>query len=199
MTIASTQNDQDLLARLQTGDKEAFAELVQQYGGRMLVVARGILRHEEDAADAVQDAFLSAFKALDRFESQSSLSTWLHRIVVNASLMRSRSRSRRRLYSVEELLPTFDSSGHHAEPVCRWSESAFDQLVRDESKRQIRECIEQLPDDYREVLILRDIQQLDTDEVATILKVNSGVVKTRLHRARQALRTLLTPLLSAGK
>jgi RNA polymerase sigma-70 factor (ECF subfamily) len=181
----------DLLTRLQSGDEGAFADFVGQYSGRMLAVARRFLANEEDAADAVQDAFLSAFKALASFEGNSALGTWLHRIVINTCLMKLRSKSRRRTCSIESLLPTFDDTGHHTHPVSPWSEQAFDSLVAAETRAEVRACIDQLPEDYRTVLILRDIDELDTDQTAAILGLNRGAVKTRLHRARQALRSLL--------
>lgn len=106
-----------LLCRLRTGDEDAYTQFVRQYTGRMLSLARGFLHSEDDAADAVQDAFLSAFKSLGRFEGNSSLRTWLHRIAVNTFLMRIRSKSRRKTHSIEKLLPAFDKTCHHAQPV----------------------------------------------------------------------------------
>src|SRR5262245_46119317 len=97
-----------LLCRIRAGDEDACATLVRQNAGRMLAVARRFLRCEEDRADAVQDAFLSAFRALDSFEGQSTLATWLHRILVNVCLMKLRSRSHRYSQALDELLPRFD-------------------------------------------------------------------------------------------
>src|SRR5262249_33581127 len=151
------------------------------------------LRTEEDSADAVQDAFLSAFRSLGGFEGNSALGTWLHRIVVNVCLMRLRARSRGREVRID-LLPTFDESGHHSRPVRPWEDQALARLPRAETRAQIRACIDQLPEPYREVLLLRDIEELDTDQTAQQLRISRGAVKTRLHRARQALRTLLEPL-----
>lgn len=196
MTTSTLMVETDLLSRLRAGDEVAFALFVRQYTGRMLVLARGFLHCEDDAADAVQDAFLSAFKSLARFESNSSLGTWLHRIVVNTCLMKIRSKARRKTYSIEELLPTFDETGHHAQPVAPWSENGYERMASTETKARVRECIDQLPEDYRTVLVLRDIEEFDTDQTAAILGLNPGAVKTRLHRARQALRTLLNPFMS---
>lgn len=183
----------ELLVRLRRGEEQAFAEFVQTNTGRMLCVARRLLRNEHDAADALQDAFISAFKSLPQFSGESSLSTWLHRIVINSCLMKLRSRSRLQDCLLDDLLPHFDQSGHHVEPVCHWSSASFDRLTRDESKACIHACIDQLSEDYRTVLILRDIEEFDTEQTAAMLKVSIGTIKTRLHRARQALRTLLEP------
>ena len=196
MTASILMVETDLLSRLRAGDEDAFASFVRQYTGRMLTLARGFLHSEDDAADAVQDTFLSAFKSLNRFEGNSSLGTWLHRIVVNTCLMKIRSKSRRKTYSMEELLPSFDETGHHAQPVASWSENGYERMANDETKAQVRECINQLPDDYRTVLVMRDIEEFDTDQTAAILGLNPGAVKTRLHRARQALRTLLNPFMN---
>src|SRR6187402_14143 len=102
----------DLLKALRSGQEAAFDTLVRAHSGRMLAVCRRILRNEEEAKDAVQEAFLSAFRGLAKFEGGSLLGTWLHRIAVNASLMRLRSRKRRPEESIEELLPTFKDDGH---------------------------------------------------------------------------------------
>jgi RNA polymerase sigma-70 factor (ECF subfamily) len=187
-------DDVALLERIRAGDERACEALVRQHSGRMLAVARRFLRTEEDCADAVQDAFLSAFRSLEGFEQSSALGTWLHRIVVNACLMRLRSRSRNREVQIDDLLPTFDETGHHSHPVRPWEDDALARLTRAETRAHVRACIDRLPDLYREVLVLRDIEELDTEQTAQQLGINPGAVKTRLHRARQALRTLLEPL-----
>lgn len=186
--------DVALLERIRAGDERACEALVRQHGGRLLAVARRFLRTEEDSADAVQDAFLSAFRSLEGFERNSTLGTWLHRIVVNVCLMRLRARSRSREVRIDDLLPTFDETGHHSHPVRAWGDDALARLARAETRAQVRACIDRLPDPYREVLVLRDIEELDTEQTAQHLGINPGAVKTRLHRARQALRTLLEPL-----
>ena len=196
MTPTTLSVESDMLSRLRAGDQDAYCDFVRQHTGRLLALARGFLRSDDDAADAVQDAFLSAFKALGRFEGDSSLGTWLYRIVVNTCLMRLRSQSRRRAYSIEELLPRFDETGHHAQPVAAWSENGYERMANAETEAQIRECINQLPEDYRTVLVMRDIEEFDTEQTASILGLSPGAVKTRLHRARQALRTLLDPIMS---
>ena len=192
----SCEQDEEarLLAYARSGDQEASAALVRKYGGRMLAVARRFLRCEEDSADAVQDAFLCAFRSLVHFEGNSSLGTWLHRIVVNSCLMKLRAQSRSRQIPIDDLLPTFDETGHHTQPVRRWEDQALLRLSREETRVQVRACIDRLPEAYRTVLLLRDIEELDTEETAKQLGITPGAVKTRLHRARQALRTLLEPV-----
>ena len=146
----------------------------------------------------MQEAFLSAFRALDGFEGTSRLSTWLHRIVVNAALMKLRTRRRKPEEPIEALLPRFLEDGHVVEPFDEWQETSHDALERKETCALVRECIERLPETYRTVLLLRDIDEKDTQETAAVLGVSENAVKIRLHRARQALRTLLDPHLRAG-
>jgi RNA polymerase sigma-70 factor (ECF subfamily) len=183
-----TPTDAELVARLQRGDDDAFETLVRTHSGRLLSVARRFLNNNEDAQDAVQDAFIRAFKAIHTFEARAQLHTWLHRILVNTALMKLRERRRRPTESIEELLPTYSADGHQAVETRDWSDAV---LERKETAGLVRQAIEMLPDQYREVLVLRDIEERDTAEAAEILGTSSNVVKVRLHRARQALRTLL--------
>jgi RNA polymerase sigma-70 factor (ECF subfamily) len=183
----------DLVAALRRDESTAHETFVSRFGGRMLATARRFLPCEQDCYDAVQEAFISAFQAIDKFEGDSKLGTWLHRILVNACLMKLRSRSRRHEVSIYDLLPKFDTSGHHRQSMSRWRQPADDQLQCEETRTLVRRCIDMLPDDFRSVLLLRDIEELNTEETAAMLKITPGAVKTRLHRARQALRTLLEP------
>jgi RNA polymerase sigma-70 factor, ECF subfamily len=195
VTIA---DEATLLARLQSGDGDAFEACVRAYCGRMLVVARRILGNEADAHDAVQDAFLSAFKGVGRFHGLSSLGTWLHRIVVNAALARLRTRQRHPERSIENLLPHFGEGEHQLDPPVPWKAAPDADIQRRETRELVQQCIGQLPDTYRTVLLLRDIEGMGTEETAQALGTSEGVVKTRLHRARQALRTLLDPHFRRG-
>jgi RNA polymerase sigma-70 factor, ECF subfamily len=184
----------ELVERLRAGDAQAFETLVRQFGGQMLAVARRYLKCEADSADAVQEAFVSAYRALGSFEANSSLSTWLHRIVVNACLMKLRAKSRHRIVPLDDLLPRFDGTGHHTAPIKPWTDQAHHRLASAETRAQVRACIDCLPEDYRTILLLRDIEEFDTEQTANMLGISTAAVKTRLHRARQALRTLLEPL-----
>ncbi|HUP62432.1 MAG TPA: sigma-70 family RNA polymerase sigma factor [Thermoanaerobaculia bacterium] len=192
----SYARDAALVAGLRAGDDDAFEALLQTYSARLLRLARRFLASEEDARDALQDAMVSVFRSIGSFESGSRLSTWLHRIVVNACLMKLRTR-RRRLdeveveIDIEEYLPRFHQDGHQVEPSQPWTESAEAMLEREELRELVRASIEKLPDSYRIVLHLRDIEEMSTEETAEILGITPNAVKIRLHRARQALRTLL--------
>ena len=184
-------DERALVDALRAGSEAAFETMVRAYGGRLLAVARRITKNDEDARDVVQSAYLSAFRALNQFESGCQLSTWLHRITVNAALMRLRSSRRKPEESIETLLPSFQEDGHHVEQFSDWAAPADQLLERKQTRALVRVCIQQLPDNYREVLILRDIEELSTLEVAEKLSMTQTAVKVRLHRARQALSTLL--------
>jgi len=154
---AAVVDDQALLTALRAGHEWAFETMVRLYGGRLLAVARRFTRNDEDAKDVLQSAYLSAFLALNDFEGACQLSTWLHRIVVNTALMKLRSRRRKPEESIEVLLPAFQEDGHHVEQFSEWSTPADQLMERKETRATVRACIEQLPENYRVVLKLRDI------------------------------------------
>jgi RNA polymerase sigma-70 factor (ECF subfamily) len=195
MTVAAQRvpdSELSLLERLRRQDQDACEELVRTQTGRLLSVARRMLRNEDDARDAVQDGFMSAFRALPDFNGQCKLSTWLHRIVVNAALMKIRTRTRRPEEAIDDLLPRYLDDGHHAEPTSQWT-SANELIEQRETRERVRAAIDRLPESYRVVLLLRDIEELDTAETAAALGLTPNTVKIRLHRARQALARLLEP------
>jgi RNA polymerase sigma-70 factor, ECF subfamily len=185
--------DAILLAGLRSGNQQAFEEMVRRFGGRLLATARQYLRSEADACDVLQDALLCAFKSIDTFKGDSQLSTWLHRILVNSALMHLRAKRRCAEADggeIDGLLPRFDTAGNW---IDEGSHSAPAQVLFEasETRAMVRRCIDLLPDNYRIVLILRDIEELATEEVASLLDVTPSNVKVRLHRARQALKALL--------
>jgi RNA polymerase sigma-70 factor (ECF subfamily) len=184
-------DEAELIERLRAGDSNAFEQVVREHGGQLLACARRILGCPEESADAVQDGFISAFRAIQSFAASSRIGTWLHRIVVNHCLMRLRRRKNQPTLMIEDVMPAFDETGHHARSVHGWREVARDPLVRDELCTHVRQCVDRLPAPYREVILLRDIEEMSTGDVADLLHTNRSVVKTRLNRARQALRTLL--------
>jgi RNA polymerase sigma-70 factor (ECF subfamily) len=193
-----TWDEPAMLERLRAGDDVAFELLVRRFGGRMLAVARRLLRDDEDARDAVQDAFISALRGFERFEGGAQIATWLHRIVVNTALMRLRTRRRRPEVSIDELLPTFAADGHHMVPA---DQAPFPdaQAERNELQALVRAAVEHLPDGYRAVYLMRDVDELSTEETARALGISANAVKIRLHRARQALVTLIRQQYAAGR
>ena len=199
MELAVADHGAELLEGLRRGDGQAFSVLVRQQAGRMLATARRLLRSEDEAEDAVQEAFVSAARAIDGFAGDSKVSTWLHRIVINTALMKLRARKRRAEEPIEDLLPSFDADGHRIGAAATWETPSDVLLERRETCALVRRCIDRLPERYRTVLLLRDIEELDTQESADVLGTTPNTVKIRLHRARQALRTLLERELVDGR
>jgi RNA polymerase sigma-70 factor (ECF subfamily) len=188
------RDDPELVAALRAGDLTAFEKIVREQARALLAVARRLLRNDDDAREAVQDAFVSAFRSRSRFEGGSRISTWLHRIVVNACLMRLRTRRRRVEVSIDDWLPRFLPDGHHEASFVDWSNAAHALIEQQETCTLVRRCIDQLPDSYRTVLLMHDIEAISVNDVAAALDVSTNAVHVRLHRARQALRTLLDPV-----
>ncbi len=187
-----------LVAALRSGDERAFEHLVRTEGPRLLAVTRRILRNEEEARDAVQETFISAYKAIGGFDEAARLSTWLHRIAVNCALMRIRSRDRHPEQPIDDLLPAFLEDGHQANPARPWAAPADRLMESSQNRALVRSCIDRLPESYRNVLLLRDIEELSTEETARAMGLSPNAVKIRLHRARQALRGLLDPHFRRG-
>ena len=196
--LADEQAEAALLAGLRAGSDAAYETLVRDTSGRLLAVARRIVGTDEEARDVLQEAYLSAFKALDRFEANARLSTWLHRIVVNNALKRLRTRKRKPEEPIEPMLPAFKEDGHQAHEAVAWSDGADVVLERAETRAFVRSQIDRLPGTYRTVLLLRDIEELNTPETAAMLGITENAVKIRLHRARQALRALLNERFGAA-
>ncbi len=196
--FAAETEDDALLAAVREKDEQASARFVRRHYGRMLATASRMLGDAALAEDCVQEAFLNAFRSLDRFEGRSSVATWLHRITVNVCLMKLRSRQRGAEQPIYDLLPVFDENGCRLEAP--WTTMrAVDDLVADRQMREIViEKIRELPETSRIVLFLRDIEELDTREVAETLGISESAAKVRLHRARAALKKLLEPILRGG-
>jgi len=180
--------DEVLVRKAQEGDTRAFDELVVRYRDKVYRLAFKILRHEEDAAEALQDAFLSAFRGLKNFKAESTFSTWLYRIATNASLMKYR---RRRDGHVS--LEQSQSVDGDSEPmqIPDWTAQPMKDLLNTETREVMQEGIEKLPEDLRTVFVLRDVEGLSNAEVADVLDLTVPAVKSRLHRARIALRNRL--------
>jgi RNA polymerase sigma-70 factor, ECF subfamily len=193
-TTTHEPDEARLVAGLREGASWAFEELVRANAGRMIGTARRILGNDDDARDAVQDAFISAFRARDQFNAEARLSTWLHRIAVNSALMKLRARKRRPEDAIQDFLPRFLPNGAHAEQFASWDEPIEQVLSRKETAARVRAAIGRLPESFRTVLTLRDIEGLSGQEVADLLGISVNAVKLRLHRARMALRTLLSPI-----
>ncbi len=188
--------DQALIARIQSGEPGAFAELVHRYTRKVYSIGIGMLRNEQDARDVVQETFLNVHRRLDSFRGDASLASWIARIATNNALMKLRTRRRKPETSLELNIPGQPSS-ERVERVIIDRQPLADKLSLDkELGERIRSSVEELPEKYREVLILADYRELSMREVADTLGITIPNVKTRLHRARLRVRETLADYLA---
>ncbi|HEY6305642.1 MAG TPA: RNA polymerase sigma factor [Candidatus Angelobacter sp.] len=175
--------DEEAISRILAGETGLFEIIMRRYNQRLYRVTRAILRDDGEAEDVIQDAYVRAYQHLDQFAGKAAFSTWLTRIAVNEALARKRRRGRLEgleiVQTTEERMATPESSSI-IDPESRAAQLQVRQLLE--------EAIESLPEDYRTIIIMRDVEEMDVAETAASLGVSESVVKTRLHRARAALR-----------
>jgi RNA polymerase sigma-70 factor (ECF subfamily) len=188
--------DAELVTRAQKGDSQAFAILVGRHQRQLYRLALRMTQSEADAQEILQEAFLNAWQKLPLFRGESQFSSWLYRIAANSALMRLR-RKRRAPDAVSEQAqepsgPKFTADGQHEEPPhSDWSQRADEKLLSQELGKHINAAVRNLPDDYRTVFLLKDVDGLSNEEIADALELTVPAVKSRLHRARLALREQL--------
>ncbi len=178
------------LDRLRAGDEEAFSRLVEAYAPRLYRLLLKMLRHPQDAEDALQETFVKAYRALPNFDGRSQLSTWLYRIAVNEALMVLRRKEVETISVDAPLSP--EEEQEHIELV-DWCCIPEEELLSAETRQVLEEAVARLPASLRMVFLLRDVEGLSTREVAETLGLSEGAVKVRLSRARERLRKLLAP------
>ena len=187
----SNLTDQKLIGQVLSGDSAAFGEIVERHEDRLYNTICRLVGSADDARDLLQDTFVKAYEKLDDFRGGSSLYTWLFRIAVNTSLSH-----RRRRKWVQMGAPAGDDDANPGNAVADTAAvDPADPLIAAETETLVQEAINSLDDEHRTVVVLRDIQHCDYHEIADILDVPPGTVKSRLHRARMMLRDRLEPLL----
>jgi len=188
--------DETLAARAAGGGEAAFEEIVTRYQARVFRLARRLTGSEDDAADVLQETFLQVYRGLAGFRGESRFGTWLYRVATNAALMLRRARSRRPAESLEAFLPRFDAAGVHAATPAELQVAAQADLLIDRKvlAQKALAGIERLPDLYREAFVLRDLEEMTTEEVARTLDLEPAAVRQRVHRARLMLRGYLSDL-----
>lgn len=181
--------DLEIVAQCRSGDREAFASLVQKYQGKVLTLATRILDSHTEAEDLAQDIFVKVFQSLQEFRGASRFSTWLYRITVNQCLNYLRSGAHRR----QALIPTAPKELVAPSPAGNphWT------LEQKERRALVQAKLQELSPDHRTIVVLRDIEGLSYEEIAEVLHLESGTVKSRLHRARMELKALLEGYVSA--
>lgn len=190
MTSTEPQSDEDLVELAKSGDDTAFPELVKRYSRRILRVARNITNHEEDSEDVLQETFMKAYTHLDGFQGNSKFYTWLVRIAMNESLMKLRKRKTGKLVSLDEELNTGEDT--IVREIAVWEGNPEDTYSQEELREILDKTIASLPEGFRTVFMLRDVEELSTEETADALELSIPAVKSRLLRARLQLREKLT-------
>jgi RNA polymerase sigma-70 factor, ECF subfamily len=182
--------DEALAARAAAGEDPAFEELLERYQARAYRLASRLTGSPADAEDVVQEAFLSAYRGLAGFRGEAKFSTWLFRIVTNAALMQRRGRKRRPTTPLDEGLPRFDRDGRHvAEPADLEAAARVEErLDRATLAVAAQRAVDALPEPYRAAFVLRDLEEMETAEVAALLGIGTAAVRQRVHRARLLLR-----------
>jgi RNA polymerase sigma-70 factor, ECF subfamily len=189
-------DDRALLDRAVAGDVGALEALMSRHSGRVYRLAYGITRNQADAEEIVQDVFLTLVRKGAGFEGHSALTSWMYRVTTNVALNKRRGKRRELEVSLEGHLPTYSEDGHRAGDrsyvLADWSSTPEQTHLSAEARKILENAIDGLPDHYRAVLILRDVEELSNEEVAAIVNDSLSSVKSRLHRARMVLREQLT-------
>jgi RNA polymerase sigma-70 factor (ECF subfamily) len=168
-------------------------EVFRDYGPRVYNLARRMLGNDADAEDVTQDVLLQVVRKLDTFRGEANFTTWLHRVTVNAALAHRRKKAHRAEHEHADPLQLFQSDGHHSRPVRPWSVTPEQVLQSREQTRLIEEAIARLPEVYRDVYLLADVEGLPNQEIADLFGLSLAAVKSRLHRARLLMRQFLAP------
>ena len=183
--LTAVEADEVLVQQAQKGDTAAFDELVRRYTHIVYRVLYKILHHEEDTQDALQDTFVSAYRALPRFRQDAKFSTWIYRIATNAALMKARAR-KHNLVSLDH--PTEEDGAQSAWDLPDWSATPDEEIMTDETRRIMEDAIQALPTEQRAAFVLHDIQDLSSADTAQAMGITVSAVNSRLHRARVFLR-----------
>ena len=187
----------EVIARIVAGEKELFHELIRPYERMVYLTVFSIVKNEADAEDGVQEAVIRAYRHLRSFRAEAKFSTWLTTIAINEGRKRLRKAKDAAEDSIDE--PTDGQEGDYTPaPLTDWREIPLEALERKELREALRRAVAGLPDIYRQVFTLRDLEELNIEETAEALGVNPGVVKVRLHRARILLQKQLVPFLKTA-
>ena len=187
-------NEAGLIARILAGEKELFHELIRPYERMVYLTLFSIVKHQTEAEDGAQEALISGYRHLSSFRGDAKFSTWLVRIAINEGRKRLRKAKRAAEESIEEQAETHEGDFTPA-PLTDWREIPLEALERKELREALRAAVAELPDIYRQVFALRDLEELNVEETAQALGINTGAVKVRLHRARMMLQKRLVPYL----
>lgn len=183
-----SRGDVVLVERLKRGDEEAFAGLLGRYEGKVYRLAMNMTRNPQDAEEVMQDVFLAVARKIGDFDGRAAFSAWLYRVTANAAVIKLRRQRSEPHLPIEDAGPDFAADGSFTRPVADWSDLPENQLLAAESRQTLTQAIEALPPDHKAVVVLRDIEGLTNPEAAEVLGITVPAFKSRLHRARLALR-----------
>jgi RNA polymerase sigma-70 factor (ECF subfamily) len=190
----TAEREKELITRIISGETELFHELIRPYERMVYLSILTMLRNDQEAEDAAQEVMINAFRYLKNFRGDAKFSTWLVTIAMNEARQRLRKAKAAQLESLDE--EKEDREGDFTPAVLTdWREIPSEALEKKEMRQKLREAVEQLPPIYREVLVLRDLEELNQEETASALGINVALVKVRLHRARMMLQKMLAPYL----
>jgi len=190
---AEPRDEAQMIASILAGDTQLYHQLIRPYERSVYMMALSYMKNEADAEDVAQEAFLKAFHHLATFRAEAKFSTWLIGIALNEARSRLRRDGALRMESIDD---TSDEAGHTPPAILRdWREVPSEALERKEVRQMLQQAITNLPTIYREVFVLRDVEELNNVETAAALSITVGNVKVRLHRARLMLQKQLAPLL----
>ena len=189
-TSSSSVDESALVAKAQAGDTAAFGELVSRYQNKIYRLAKHITQNDEDAEDVLQEAFLKAYEHIGGFQGNSKFYTWIVRIAVNEALMKLRKRKTDRTVPLDEPVDTGEEMVNRE--IAVWEDNPEQRYSQEEMQQILNEAVQDLKPDFRTVFVLRDIEELSTEETAEALGISVPAVKSRLLRARLQLREKLT-------
>ena len=184
--------EEALVKDFQAGNLDAYDKIVELYQKRIYALSFNLMRNQMDAQDVAQEVLLTLFKKIHTFQGKSAFSSWVYRITLNSSYMKLRSKKKEPKISIDELLPSFNSTGFQQEKIQDWSENTESLLFTNETRDVISKAIDLLPEKEKVVFLLRDVEGLSTEKAGEILDLTVPAVKSRLHRARLFLRKKLS-------
>ena len=184
--------EEALVKDFQAGNLDAYDKIVELYQKRIYALSFNLMRNQMDAQDVAQEVLLTLFKKIHTFQGKSAFSSWVYRITLNSSYMKLRIKKKEPKISIDELLPSFNSTGFQQEKIQDWSENTESLLFTNETREIINKAVGLLPEKEKVVFLLRDVEGLSTEKVSEVLDLTIPAVKSRLHRARLFLRKKLS-------
>jgi RNA polymerase sigma-70 factor (ECF subfamily) len=198
MGSGEAATDLDLVRRIKAGDDRAFEEMVNRYNARVYSLSYGVLRNPQDAEEATQDAFLTLYRKIGTFDESRKFFSWFYRVALNSAYSRARRRPSLPTVAIEDRQPRFSADGHFAADVPDWSVAIENDVAARELAARAGEFIAELPPAYRDVIWMNDVEGMTAPEIAETLEISIPALKSRLHRARLAVRQRLSEIAGAG-